>query len=157
MKINWIKLIASVLLCQLAGTIGSIFTFSAITEWYSLLNKTEFFPPGWVFGPVWIALYTLMGISLYIALEKGLLEKANNKAKTFFSVQLVLNALWPVLFFGLRNPLIALIEIILLWAAIILAIKEFYGINKNSAYLLVPYLLWASFASVLNYFIWALN
>ncbi len=150
-----IKLIASVFVCQLAGIIGSIFTFSAIPEWYFFLNKPFFSPPNWLFGPAWIMLYTLMGISLYLALENNLMK--NKKATYFFSGQLVLNALWSIIFFGLRNPLLALIEIVFLWILIALTIKEFYSINKKTAYLLVPYILWVSFAAILNYFIWMLN
>lgn len=152
-----VKLIGSILLCQLAGVIGSIFTFNSITEWYALLNKPFFVPPDWLFAPAWITLYTLMGISLFLALEKGLLENKNKTALQFFSAQLALNALWTILFFGLRNPLIALIEIIVLWFLILLTIKKFYFLNKKAAYLLIPYILWVSFASALNFAIWVLN
>ncbi len=150
---NLKKLVLSIIICELAGIIGSVFTFSAITTWYAFLNKPWFSPPNNVFGPVWTVLYLLMGISLYLALEKGLTEKARN----FFGLQLGLNALWSILFFGLRSPLLGLIEIIVLWLAIVFTIKEFYSIEKKSAYLLVPYLLWVSFATLLNFSIWIIN
>ena len=152
-----IKVILSIFVCQLAGIIGSVFTFSAIPEWYLFLNKPFFSPPNWLFAPAWIILYTLMGISLYLALEKGLLEQKNKMPLYFFSAQLVLNALWSILFFGLRNPLLGLIEIIVLWIFIALTIKEFYSIDKRASYLLIPYILWVSFASALNFAIFLLN
>jgi len=150
-----IKLISSILLCQFAGIIGSVFTFSAISEWYAFLEKPFFSPPNWVFAPVWISLYTLMGIAFFLVWEKGL--KENNKAVNFFYIQLALNALWSVLFFGLKNPLIALIEILVLWLFIVLTIKEFYSIEKKAGYLLIPYLLWVSLATALNFAVWILN
>jgi len=152
-----IKLILAIGVCQLAGILGSVFTFSAISEWYLFLNKPFFSPPNWLFAPAWITLYTLMGISLYLVLEKGLLTQKNKMPLYFFSAQLALNALWSILFFGLRSPLFGLIEIIVLLIAIALTIKEFYSIDKRAAYLLIPYILWVSFATILNYFILVLN
>jgi tryptophan-rich sensory protein len=146
------KLIISILICQLAGVIGSIFTASSISTWYSTLNKVSFNPPGWLFSPVWITLFLLMGISLYLVWIK--------KAKTamiFFGIQLILNVLWSILFFGLKNPLLALIEIFILLIFILLTIIKFYKISKITAYLLIPYILWVSFAIVLNFGIVLLN
>ena len=140
-----------VLLCQAAGTIGSIFTFSAIPNWYAYLNKPFFNPPNWIFGPVWTTLYTLMGISVYLVWKK------RKGIPFWFWVQLVLNALWSILFFGLQNPILAFVGVIFLWLSIFLTITSFYRIHKTAAYLLVPYLLWVTFASLLNASIALLN
>lgn len=152
-------LVASILISQMAGIIGSIFTTSAIPTWYEFLNKPTFNPPNWVFGPVWIILYTLMGISIYrIWIKKA--NKNNEKIKLalqVFGIQLFLNALWSVIFFGLQNLGLALLEIIILWLVILYLIKLFWKIDKTASYLLIPYILWVSFAAILNYSIWNLN
>ena len=148
-KIDYLKLIVSVIVCQVAGIIGSVFTVSSVGSWYSQLNQPSFNPPNWVFGPVWTTLYLLMGISLYIIWSKGL--KKNKNAVYVFGIQLALNTLWSILFFGVRSPLFAFIEIIFLWAAIIWTIILFYRVSKKAAYLLIPYILWVSFAAVLNF------
>ena len=148
---NWQKLIISILICQLAGGIGSVFTFSAIPNWYDFLNKPQFNPPNWIFGPVWTILYTLMGISAYLIFNK------DKKALMIFAVQLVLNAFWSIIFFGFHSILGGLIFIILLWFSILLTIAKFYKIDKNAAFLLIPYVLWVSFATILNYYLLVLN
>lgn len=140
---DFLKLILSIGLCLGAGIIGSFFTFSAIPTWYVTLDKPSFSPPNWIFGPVWTLLYILMGISLYRVWT-------NKKVPTVFWVQLILNTLWSIIFFGMRNPTLALVDIAALWIAIVLTIKAFYEINKLAAYLLIPYLLWVSFAIILN-------
>lgn len=135
---------------------GSVFTTSAIPTWYATLNKPSFAPPNWVFAPVWTTLYILMGVALYLGLSgKGKGER--KKAVRIFALQLILNVLWSLLFFGMRNPTLALIDIVALWIAIFLTIKSFSKINKWAGYLLVPYFLWVSFASFLNLFIVILN
>ncbi|MBI2018800.1 tryptophan-rich sensory protein [Candidatus Daviesbacteria bacterium] len=144
------KLILSIGLCLGAGIMGSFFTVSAIPTWYQTLNKPIFSPPNWVFGPVWTILYILMGISLYLVWTK-------KKVPTVFWIQLILNAVWSVIFFGMRNPALALVDIIALWIAIVLTIKALYKINKLAGNLLIPYLLWVSFATVLNLAIIILN
>lgn len=144
-------------LCLGAGIIGGFFTVNAIPEWYQYLNKPLFSPPNWIFGPVWTALYLMMGVALYLVWQKGISKKENQSAFIFFIVQLGLNALWSILFFGLRSPLLGLIDIALLLVAIVVVIFKFFRINKTAALLLVPYLLWVTFASVLNFFIWRLN
>ncbi len=156
-KINYWKLIPSIIICQLAGIIGSIFTVSSVSTWYLTLNKPFFNPPSWVFGPVWIMLYFLMGISLYIVWNKGIGSKESKIAISVFGVQLILNALWSIIFFGLRLPLFAFIEIIFMWLAIIATIVYFYRISKVASYLLIPYILWVSFAAILNFAIYYLN
>ncbi|MBN1376985.1 tryptophan-rich sensory protein [Candidatus Woesearchaeota archaeon] len=156
-KINYWKLAVSIVICQLAGIIGSFFTVSSVNTWYIGLTKPSFNPPNWVFSPVWITLFFLMGISLYIVWDKGIKTKQSKKAVSIFGVQLVLNTLWSILFFGLKSPLYAFIEIIFLWAAILLSIIFFYRISRTASYLLIPYILWVSFAAFLNYFIVYLN
>jgi len=156
-KGNLFKLLASILLCQLAGTIGSIFTASSLESWYLLLERPAFTLPSWVFFPAWVTLYTLMGISLYLVWKKGLQEKEVKAALLLFGIQLGLNALWSFLFFGLKSPYYAFIEIILLWLAILLTILKFRKISKIASYLLFPYILWVSFAMLLNYYFWILN
>jgi tryptophan-rich sensory protein len=152
-----IKLIVSIGLCQSAGIIGSVFTASAIPTWYASLSKPSFGPPNWLFGPVWITLYTLMGISLYLVWKQGLGSGDVRLAMAVFGVHLILNALWSILFFGLKNPFIAFIEIVALLIMIIASMVLFYGVSKPAAFLLVPYLAWVSFATVLNFAIWRLN
>lgn len=150
------KIIVAVLICQLAGVIGSFFTADAIPGWYATLARPEFSPPNWVFAPVWITLYTLMGISLYIVWKEK--DKTNvTPAVLVFSAQLVLNAIWSIIFFGLQSPFFAFLIIIFLWILIAGTIYFFYRISKTAAYLLVPYMIWVSFAAILNYYIWILN
>lgn len=142
--------------CQLPGLIGSYFTVSAIPGWYSGLNKPWFNPPNYLFGPVWFALYILMGISLFLVWN----SKSNiNKGSSFiiFSIQLFLNAIWSIIFFGMKSPGLAFVEIVLLWLFILISIVKFYPISKPASYLLIPYLIWVSYASVLNFSIWRLN
>jgi len=147
------KLIISLALPFLASAIGSLFTVTGISSWYSEIQKPFFNPPSWIFGPVWTLLYLLMGISLYLVWTK----KSDKKAFVVFGIQLALNALWSILFFGLQNPALAFFEILLLWIAILVTITTFYKIRKSAGYLLIPYLAWVTFASVLNYSIWILN
>jgi tryptophan-rich sensory protein len=157
MKVNEIlKLVVSILLCQLAGFLGSLFTIPSIPTWYQTLKKPSFTPPNWIFSPVWISLYIVMGISLFLVWRR----KDSPKVKTaliFFFVQLILNIFWSVGFFGLRLPLLGLMDIILLWVAIVLTIQNFFKVSRMAGLLLLPYLLWVSFATVLNFFLWNLN
>lgn len=157
MRIDFAKLAIAIVLCLLAGLVGSIFTAPAIGSWYAGIEKPLFNPPNWLFAPVWTILFLLMGISLYVVWSKGLQKKGVKLALGAFCVQLVLNALWSFLFFGLQNPFLAFIEILLLWLAILATIILFYKISKKAALLLVPYILWVSFAVLLNYSIWLLN
>lgn len=154
---EFLILFVSIIICQLAGVIGSIFTTSAIPRWYAGINKPSFNPPNWVFAPVWTTLFLLMGISLYLVWRKGLNEKDIKIAVAVFVFQLILNALWSFLFFGLESPFAAFIEIIFLWIAILASIILFFRISWVAGALLIPYILWVSFASVLNFAIWRLN
>ena len=152
-----IKLLLAVFVCQATGIIGSIFTRPSIPIWYSTLQKPDFTPPNWLFAPVWITLYTLMGISAYLVWNRGF-ENKNIKISLFiFLVQLLLNVLWSFLFFGLHSPLYAFIEIIILWVAIVIVILYFLRISLPGGILLLLYLLWVSFAAVLNFYIMKLN
>lgn len=151
------RLILSILGCELVGILGSVFTISAIPTWYSKLNKPIFSPPNWLFGPVWTLLYLFMGISFYLIWEKGWKNGKNRTARNYFFIQLGLNFIWTPVFFGLKLPLLALVVIIAMWVFIIVTIKQFYPISKWAAYLLLPYLLWVSFASQLNGAIVVLN
>jgi len=151
---DWKKLIFAILIVQLAGFLGSLFTITSTGSWYSEIVKPEFNPPNAVFGPVWTTLYLLIGISLYLVLIS---KKPKKTALYLFFTQLVLNTLWSILFFGLQNPLFAFIEIIILWISILLTIIYFYRINKKAAYLLIPYILWVTFAAILNLSIYILN
>lgn len=157
MSIQWKKLGIAIGVSLLAGLIGTIFTLEAIPTWYAGLVKPEFIPPNWLFGPVWTTLYIMMGVSLYIVWtsDKGL--KLKRAALWFFSLQLLLNTLWSVLFFGFKNPTLAFVEIIMMWISIAMTIFLFQKFSRVAAQLLVPYLLWVSFASVLNGAIMVLN
>ena len=153
-----LKLIAACVLCLAVGFVGSLFTTSEnLSIWYAGLNKPFFNPPGWLFGPVWTTLYILMGISAFLIWQKGIDKPPVRLAVIWFVVQLFLNGLWTPVFFGLHLPAIAFIEILLLWLAIIFTINSFRIISMPAALLLVPYLLWVTFASILNASLWLLN
>lgn len=155
-KISFMKLAISLLICFSAAFIGSLFTFPSISTWYESLNKPFFTPPNWVFGPVWTILYLLMAISLYLIWEdKNVKDK--KMAYYFFGFQLFLNTLWSIIFFGLKSPFLGFIIIIVFWIAIFLMIWKFFEINKLAGYIQIPYILWASFASILNLAIVLLN
>lgn len=156
MKSNWVKFVISILMCQLAGIIGSLFTSSSIPTWYATLNKPSFNPPNWIFAPVWISLYVMMGISFYLIWRKSGIPNFGFLMSVFI-FQLVLNAFWSIIFFGLKSPGFAFLEIIFLWLAILMCVIYFFKVSKISSFLLIPYLLWVGFASVLNYFLWQLN
>jgi tryptophan-rich sensory protein len=147
------KLIGIIILCLLAGIIGSLFTQTGPDSWYAQLEKPTFNPPNWIFGPVWTTLYILIGISFYLALKNNI----DNNAKKVFAIQLILNTLWTVVFFGLQRILLAVIVIILLWTAILVTIIKFYKKSHAAAYLLIPYILWVSFATLLTIAIHILN
>jgi tryptophan-rich sensory protein len=154
---NTYKLILAIIICELAGIIGSIFTISSVSNWYQTLIKPALNPPSFVFGPVWTALYALMGISVFLVWKMGWDRADVRKAIYVFGLQLILNATWSIIFFGLHSPFWAFINIIALWLSIIWTMTLFYKINKLATWLLVPYILWVSFASYLNYSIWILN
>ena len=146
-----------VLVCELAGFIGSVFTTPSIPGWYAGLAKPSFNPPNWVFAPVWTTLYALMGIAAYLVYEKGRKNREGRKALTVFGAQLVLSALWSIVFFGAHMILGGVIVIIILWGMILVTILFFNKISKAAACLLVPYILWVGFATVLNFSLYVLN
>ena len=149
------KIIIMIVIAELAGIIGSIFTTPAIGSWYASLNKPWFTPPSWVFGPVWLTLYALMGIAAGIVWHSK--SKIKERALQIYGFQLFLNLVWSLLFFGLRNPLYGLIDIVLMWIAIAATIFMFYKVNKKSAALLIPYIIWVTIATALNYYVLVLN
>jgi len=151
------RLVSAIVVCQLAGIVGSVFTVNSIPTWYAGLEKPFFAPPNWLFAPVWLSLYTLMGVSLYLVWSRGADTRSVKTALSVFGIQLVLNALWSVLFFGLRSPLLGLIEIAALWIAIAVTIVLFYRVSRTAGLLLIPYIAWVTIAAALNGFIWNLN
>jgi len=160
---NFFKLVIAVGVSLGAEIIGSIFTAPAVqSSWYAEIVKPALNPPSWVFGPVWTTLFALMGIAAFLVWSSYAKSTKDKKkgirvALILFGVQLVLNTLWSIIFFGLHSPGGALIEIVFLWLAILATIIAFAKISKPAAWLLVPYIAWVSFAMYLNYAIWALN
>jgi benzodiazapine receptor len=144
-----IKLVCSLLLPLGVGAVAGLFTAKAVPEWYATLNQPSFSPPSFVFGPVWTALYILLGVSLFLVwkLDSG---KERNLAILAFLIQLILNFGWSFIFFYFRMIGFALIEIVILWIAIVIMLYQFYKIKPLAAYINIPYLLWVTFASILN-------
>lgn len=154
---NILVLISCILASNLIGALGAIFTNPKIDNWYAGLVKPAFNPPNWIFGPVWIILFSLMGVAFYLVIKNGIEKEWVKIAVVIFVVQFILNVLWSYLFFGLNNPALALAEIIFLWLTILATILVFYKVDKIAAYLLLPYIFWVSFAAFLNYSLWILN
>ena len=151
------KLFISILIPLLVGAISGFFTSSGVNGWYALANKPWFNPPNWIFAPVWTTLYVLMGIALFLVWKADADKSIKQTAIILFTLQLTLNFFWSIIFFKLQQPGWAFVEIILMWLMILLTILWFGKINATAAWLLVPYICWVSFASVLNYSIWKLN
>ena len=152
------KILTVVVTCLAIGYFSGNSTRSAILDWYPTLVKPSFNPPNWIFAPVWSMLYIMMGIAAGLVWDRIDFEKEIvKKALIVFAIQLALNALWSYLFFGLHNPMLAGLEIIVLWLMIYETYLQFSKINKIAGYLLIPYLAWVSFAMVLNASIWWLN
>ena len=147
-----------VVICLVVGYVSGMVTRTSITTWYPTLVKPSFNPPNWIFAPVWTSLYVMMGVAAGFIWNQITTQKAAvTKALQFFTIQLVLNALWSYLFFGLHNLMLATIEVVLLWLMIFETYSQFAKINKTASYLMLPYLAWVSFASVLTACIWWLN
>ena len=144
-----IKLVASLILPLAVGSIAGIFTAKAVSEWYALLNKPSFSPPNWIFGPVWTILYILLGISFFLIWTRCASKELNLAISVFF-LQLLLNFGWSFFFFYFKMIGFALIEIFSLWICILVMLFLFYKIKPLAAYINIPYLLWVSFATVLN-------
>jgi len=157
---NIFKFVISIIICESVGIIGSFFTFSSVSNWFPTLVKPWFSPPSWLFGPVWTILYFLMGLSLYIVWNKTeTISKQKYKKQFFilFGIQLILNALWSFLFFGLKSPISGLIDILFLDMAVITTIIYANRVSKYAAVLLAPYMAWIIFATLLNFEIALLN
>jgi len=154
---NVLGLVVAVAICEIAGGVGAILVAPNITGWYSTLVKPALNPPSFLFGPVWTTLYLLMGIAVFIVWKKGFERKDVKGAIKIFIAQLFLNAIWSPIFFGSQNIGLGLFDITALWISIVAVIVVFYKISKAAAWLLVPYLLWVSFALYLNLMIWRLN
>ena len=152
-----IQLILAVLFCEFAGVLGAVLTATGQSPWYQNLHKPSFNPPPWVFGPVWTALYALMGVALYLVWERRGSSAAGPMALALFFVQLLLNAAWTPVFFGLHALRLSVAVILVLWVAIVVTIVAFRRISPVAAAILIPYLLWVTFASVLNVSILILN
>ncbi|MCE9541864.1 tryptophan-rich sensory protein [Candidatus Kaiserbacteria bacterium] len=156
-KKNIFGLVVAVLGSEMAGIVGAFFTTLSIPTWYATLIKPEWNPPAWLFGPVWTILFAMMGAAAFLIWKQGLERPDVRRALMLFIVQLAINTLWSAFFFGARNIGGALVEIGFLWLAIVATIIVFGRISRAAAWLLVPYLLWVSFAAYLNYTIWILN
>jgi len=152
-----VRLVVAVAIPLVAAFLGSVFTMPSIPTWYAAINKPAWNPPNWIFGPVWTILFILMGIALWLIWEKGLDKIQVRTAVNIFSAQLVLNIVWSLLFFGLHSPFWAFIEIIALWLMILWTIIAFYRLDKTAGLILIPYILWVSFASFLNFTVMRLN
>jgi tryptophan-rich sensory protein len=152
-----IRILAAVGICFFIGFLAQLATQVGIADWYPSLNKPWFNPPDWIFGPVWTVLYILMGISAGIVWNKGFYHKWVKIALYHFVFQLLLNGFWSVLFFGLKEPFLALLDIIALFVTLLFTIKWFKVVNETAGYLLIPYAVWVLFAAVLNFEIWRLN
>lgn len=151
----WVKIIVCVLLCTGLGFLSGLVTSGQINDWYSSIQKPSWNPPNWIFGPVWTTLYILMGIAAALIWHSG--HQKKNMALRYFVFQFFLNLLWSFIFFGLHQPGAAFAEIILLLVMIALTVTSFFSIHKTAGLLLLPYILWVSFATVLNGTIWWLN
>lgn len=156
-KLNLTRLVSSIALTLgLGGGIGGLITANSVREWYPVINKPTWTPPNFLFGPVWTTLFILMGIAFYVIWQSKK-TKPQGEAMKFFIVQLVLNVLWSGLFFGLRQPWLAYVDIVALWILILMTIKKFWAIKPVAGILLIPYILWVSFASFLNLAVALLN
>lgn len=144
------------LLSFAAGALGGRATYPAIPGWYQSLEKPSWTPPEWLFGPAWTTLYILMGVAAWLVWRYGG-WRSQKRPLTLFVVQVVLNALWSILFFGMRNPGLGMAEIVILWLAILATSIAFWRVSRMAGGLMVPYLGWVTFAAALNFAIWRLN
>lgn len=152
-----LKFIFSISICLSAGIIGSLLSFDAINTWYVTLNKPWFVPSGQLISIIWTGIYILMGISLYIVLTKDLSKNNVRNGLVLFALQLIMNATWTYLFFGLQSLLLGFIGIIILWFLVFVTINKFYYISKKSAYILVPYIIWLTIALLINLSLYLVN
>ncbi|WP_324025171.1 TspO/MBR family protein [Maribacter sp. BPC-D8] len=157
MKRKLTYILIGIVICSVIGFLSSVVTQSSVNGWYMTLNKPSFNPPNWIFAPVWSALYIMMGISAGWVWAKGFHHKYVKTGLYHFGFQLLLNGLWSIVFFGLKQPFYGLLVIMALLVVLSLTIKWFNVVSKFAAILLIPYLLWVCFATALNYKIWELN
>lgn len=151
------QLIIAILACEAIGFTSGLIGSAAMNSWFDNLQKPSWNPPAYLFAPVWTTLYALMGIAIWLIWKNETAEAKKRSAYVVFAIQLFLNFWWSIIFFSFQSPFFALIEILLLLSMILLTIFHFSKISKTAAWLLVPYVLWVSFASFLNYTIWSLN
>ncbi len=156
MRRNLPKLLGSIALPLIIGFAGSLFTRPAVDSWFATLKKPIFAPPNWLFAPAWTLLYIMMGIAFYLIWQQGYSVKLR-LAFAVYALQLILNLLWSLFFFGLHNPLLGFADIIILWIVVLINIILFYRLRRAAGLLLIPYILWLTFASVLNLSIMILN
>ena len=157
MSRKFLYITISVALCLLVGFLSGFATQSSVGDWYVTLNKPFFNPPNWIFGPVWTILYIMRGVAAGLVWSKGWHHRWVKTALYHFGFQLIFNALWSVVFFGFKQPFWAMLVILILLALILLTMKSFHVVSKTASYLLIPYFLWVSFATLLNYKIWEMN
>lgn len=155
--VNIIKLVVSCAVPFLTGLMGEPFVTEVRDHWYANLHKPFFNPPDWIFAPVWMTLYVMMGVSSFLIWQKDLEDKPVRVAIAWYIIQIILNAIWTPLFFGMQSPLLGLFDVILLLAAIIVTTVLFFKISRPAGLLLVPYLAWVAFATVLNSSLYLLN
>ncbi len=153
-KNQWLVLAGLILLCLVTGMIGGMVSAGAIEGWYRTLAKPSWNPPDWVFGPVWTTLYVMMAVAAWLVWRT---RDRVAPAMALFFVQLGLNLLWSLLFFGARSPGLALVEVVFLWTSVLLTMLAFFGRQSTAGWLFVPYLAWVSFAAILNAAIWMMN
>jgi len=151
------RLVVSIVIVFLAGAVGTVYTLKEITGWYAFLPKPSWTPPNWAFGPIWSILYILMGISLFLVWREGLGKKNVQIGVLVFAVQLAINVIWSLVFFGTHNIFGGLVLVLILWISILINIIVFYRISKPAGLILIPYLIWVSIASYLNYSVFLLN
>ena len=154
---NNLKFIISILLPMIIGGISGSFTSASINTWYVTLNKPWFNPPNWIFGPVWTLLYLMMGIAFYMIWKSEAVNAVKQTAVILFAAQLLVNFLWSLIFFYLKQPGWAMIDIILMWILIVATIFSYGKISSTAAWLMLPYICWVSFAMILNFYLWKLN
>jgi len=154
---NTFKLIIAIIIPVAVGAISGFFTATGVESWYQTINKPSWNPPGWIFGPVWTTLYVMMGIALFLVWKSDSSDVLKKTAIALFAIQLILNFFWSFIFFDQQQIGWALVEIIVMWVFILLTIFAFGNVSKLAAWLLVPYISWVSFATILNYTIWKLN
>ena len=152
-----VALVIAVIVPLLAGGIGALATAPSIPTWYAQLNKPAWNPPDWLFGPAWTVLYVVMGVAAWLVWRSGWRLPGVRVALALFAAQLVFNVLWSIIFFGLRSPGTALAEIAVLWVLVLATTVQFFRVNTTAGALMALYLLWVSFATVLNAAVWSLN